>query len=160
MNTKFMWSVAFVVFCGWLAPLCAANAGEVLLDAAGIISGEQSFVDSYDATSAGVLTVTLTDFGSPGPSQELTAWVTSANGALTPTFGPGTETVQIAPGLVSLHWVGDATGAFPVVAFGLNVQFQPGTVSTVPLPTSLLLLASGLVVLFFRQRGRREPALP
>jgi hypothetical protein len=156
MNTKYLLGAAVLVLSGWLAP-GAANACQVWLDTSGVIRGEQSFVDSFTVKTAGILTVTLTDLGPPVTSKDLYGWVTSANGEESPTFGPGTESFQVGPGLVSMHWVGDPTGKHRIIKYDLELKFHPGG-SVVPLPTSLALLASGLALLFLWRRGHRAPA--
>ena len=68
--------------------------------------------------------------------------------------GASSESVSVAPGVYYAHWFGNAQGNFNEGVLGVNIQFQPNT--TVPLPASLLLMLSGIGILFGWQL-RRTP---
>jgi MYXO-CTERM domain-containing protein len=70
----------------------------------------------------------------------------------------GGDSVNIGAGTVYAHWFGDAQGPYNFGVLGVKIQFTPAGGTTVPLPRSLMLLVSGLGLLFGWQR-RRAPEL-
>jgi hypothetical protein len=142
----------------WLLPLAAARAGTVLYNSAGFIEGEQSFVQSFDITTPGTLTVTLTAIPWLDTISDLNAFVSTATGVVGSSWSGGSESIAVDAGTFYAHWFGDANGAFGLGVYGVKVMFQPNAISAVPLPASLLLLLSGLGVLWGWQR-RSENAL-
>ena len=147
-------ATGLVGFLVWLQP-AAAGAGEVILDSSGFISGSQSLVDSFSLPTAGTLTVTLSDIQWPDAIQGLNGFVSSANQVLVPDFGPGTESVSVGPGTVWVHWSGTGAGPLAIGAYGMEIQFQPAVVP-VPLPGTLGLLGSGLLLATLLSRPRRR----
>lgn len=143
----------------WVLPL-AAEADTVLYDSAGFIQGRQSFVQSFDITTAGTLTVTLSDIPWLDTIGGLTAFVSTPSSVLGNSMGAGTESMQVKPGMIYAHWFGDASGTYGVGVYGVKIAFQPSGVSAVPLPKSLILLLSGLGVLLGWQRQGRVRELP
>lgn len=125
----------------------------MLYDSASIIQGEGSYVQGFDITTAGTLTMTLTQIPWLDTVSNLTGFVTTPSGVLGTSMGVGTESFKVGPGMVYAHWYGDAQGVFDAGVVGVTVQFMPA----VPLPDSLLLLGSGLVLLLAWQR-RARPA--
>jgi hypothetical protein len=140
----------------WLLPLAAARAGTVLYNDAGFIEGEQSFVQSFDITSPGTLTITLTSIPWLDTISDLNAFVSTTSGVLGSSWSGGTESMWVKPGMVYTHLFGDADGAFGLGVYGLKVEFQPNGIPAVALPASFFLLLSGLGVLF-GWRHRRSP---
>jgi hypothetical protein len=63
----------------------------------------------------------------------------------------------VGAGTYYAHWFGDAQGVYNLGVVGLKIQFQPGA-TAVPLPATLLLMLSGLGLLFGWQ-SRKAPVL-
>jgi hypothetical protein len=144
--------VAGLIAFGVLAlPAAPARADQILYDSVGVISGAQSSVQSFDITSAGALTVTLTSIPWLDTISDLNCFVSTATSVLGSSFGPGTETLNVKPGMLYAHWFGDANGAYGLGVYGLKVSFQPNA-SAVPLPAAFILLLSGLGLLMGWQR--------
>ena len=133
----------------------SANASTVLYDSSNFVQGQQSFVQAFDITTAGTLTVSLSDIPLWDAVSGLGAFVTTSNSVLTSTagaksMGAGTASFSVGPGMVYTHWFGDAAGAYGVGLTGLSVQFQPG--APVPLPGTLGSMLCGLGLLLGWQR--------
>jgi hypothetical protein len=143
----------------WLLPLGSASAGTVMYDSAGFIQGQQSFVEAFNITSPGTLTISLSSVSWLDPVTDLNAFVSTSSGVIGSTMGPGTESTNVAPGTIYVHWFGDASGAYDLGVYGLKVTFQP-TASPVPLPTSVLLLLSGFAFLLIWMRRREVASCP
>jgi hypothetical protein len=154
MKASGFFASSLLALCAWVLPGGAA-AGEVLPDSITFISGTRSFVDTYDLTTAGTLSVMLSDIAWPGDLQTLGAFVTTSSGVVIPDFSPGKDAVIVGPGQVSIQWFGIGTGALKAGQFGLDVQFQPGCTTAVPLPGSLAAFASGLLLIAFLGRRRQ-----
>jgi hypothetical protein len=145
---------------GWMLPV-GAQADTVLYNSAGFIQGQQSFVQSFDITTAGTLTVTLSNIPWLDTIADLNGFLSTANGVLGKPMGVGTESISVQPGMIYAHWFGDADGTYGVGVYGVKVMFQPNGMPAVALPRSLLLLLSGLGVLFgWQRRTRAAPVLP
>jgi hypothetical protein len=146
------WLVTGLIAFGVLAlPSTQARADQILYDSIGVISGAQSSVQSFDITSAGALTVTLTSIPWLDTISDLSCFVSTATSVLGSSFGPGAETLYVKPGMLYAHWFGDANGAYGLGVYGLKVSFQPSA-SAVPLPAAFILLLSGLGLLMGWQR--------
>jgi hypothetical protein len=158
MNVKKLFAASLLVSSAWAAPFTAAQASTVLYDSATFVQGEQSGVQSFDITTPGTITVTLTDIAWLDVVSDLTASITTASGVVGTSTGAGSESFSVGSGTIFAHWFGDASGATGLGVIGIEVVFQAAN-TPVPLPASLLLLLSGLGVLFGWQRQRRE-ALP
>ena len=154
-------SVLLIVLCSlgcWAAGPAEVRAAEVLYDGAGFLQGTQSFVQSFNLSSPGMLTVTLSNVAWPQQLSSLNLLMTSSSGAMGPEMGAGTATFDVKSGNVFAQWFGTAQGPLNTGVYSMKIEFQPtsGTSGNpVPLPTSIALLLSGLGLLFwnYRQRG-------
>jgi len=187
MKSKYLLPGALLTMAGWLMPLvpaCAGtvrtnsggvvlansagvaltnSAGGVLANSVGFIKGTQIFTDTFDLTTPGVLTVTLTAIPWLDTLKDLNCFLTSpSGGVLGSAFNGTSETMQVQAGDISVNWYGTAgtagaTGtAFNIGVYGINVNFQ--ATAPVPLPASLPLLLSGLGALAVWRRKRRSVA--
>lgn len=130
-----------------------ATAAQVLYDNSGFVTGQQSFVQSFDISAPGTLTVTLGNVAWPEQLASLNMLVSSSSGLMGPEMGSGTDTFHIMKaGMVYTQWFGLAQGPLDIGVYSMKVQFQP---NVVPLPASLALLASGLMLLAWQRRQRR-----
>jgi hypothetical protein len=128
--------------------------GVVLADSVGFIRGTQIFTDTFDISTSGVLTVTLSAIPWLDTLQDLNCFLTSPSGGVLPgTFNGNVESIKVRPGDISVNWYGTAAGTFGVGVYGLQVNLQPTT--PVPTPASLPLLLSGLGTLWALRRSRR-----
>jgi len=134
----------------WMMPFCSARADTVLYDNSGFIEGQQSFVQSFDITSPQTLTVSLSQVPWLDTIKDLNFFVSTASGVVGGYMsGPGTESMNVAPGMIYVHWFGDADGQYGLGVYGMKIEC--GT-TPVGLPGTLILLLSGLGVLFGWQR--------
>jgi len=137
----------------WSLGSSPAQAGEVIYDGSGFLQGTQSFTDSFSVPTAGALTVTLTNIAFPELLSTLNLLVTSPSGLLGPELvGGGTSTFDVTAGNVTAQWFGTAAGPLQTGMYSLHMEFQAA--STVPLPTSIALFLSGLVLLLWQRRAR------
>ncbi len=155
MNIRLIVTMAACILC---ATLGRAHASEVLYDGTGFLTGQQSFVQSFNIIGPGTLTVSLSNVAWPEQLASLDMVLSSAGGSLLgPEMGAGSDSFHVDGGVVFAQWFGRAQGPLDTGLYSLNVQFQPG-VTPVPLPTSLALLLSGLALLAWQRRGRRIAA--
>jgi hypothetical protein len=147
--------IAALGVLGVSASFETVHADQVLFDSAGFVQGTQSFVESFDVTTPGTLTVTLTNVDWPQQLADLNLLVSSTNATLGPEMGAGTASFSVGPGDVFAQWFGTAQGPLNTGVYSIRVAFQP---SAVPLPTSIALLLSGLVLLIW-QRSERLTAI-
>ncbi len=146
---KLRWIMACLL--GWLAA-GTASASEVLYAGTGFLSGQQSFTDSFQMSGPGTLTVSLTNVAWPEQLASLNMVVGTTSGLLGPEMGAGTQTFDIkSAGMVYADWFGTAQGPLDTGVYSMNIQFVPAS-SAVPLPYSIALLASGLVLLLWQRR--------
>ena len=144
-----------LVFIAALAGMRPAAAAEVLYDGAGFVQGQQSFVQSFNITGPGTLTITMSNIAWPAPLASLNVVLGTAGGLMGPEMGVGSETFNVNSGVIFAQWFGTAQGPLDIGVYSMKIVFQPnGTV--VPLPAPILLLASGLLLLALWQR-RRNP---
>lgn len=137
----------------------SAQASETIYQATSFMSGAQSQTLSYDFTTPGTLTITVST-----PSNWLDSIIdpncffSTPSGIIGSQQNGMTDTVNIQPGLVSATFYGEAVGSFPFAAYSISIQFTPST--PVPLPGTLLALASGLggLLLWGRRGARRQQA--
>jgi hypothetical protein len=129
-----------------------AAASEVLYDNSGFLSGQQSFVQSFNITGPGTLTVSLTNVDWPQQLASLNMVLSSGSGGLLgPEMGAGTDSFHVDGGLIFAQWFGTAQGPLDTGVFSLKVQFLPNALP-VPLPASMALLLSGLILLIWQRR--------
>jgi hypothetical protein len=139
-----------------LAGSGAAHAETLLYDGISLFSGQQSFTDSFTLTTPGTLNITLSNIPWLDTVSDLTGFVSTSSGMIGNAIGAGTESLSVGPGTYYAHWFGDAQGVYNLGVVGMQIGFQPSGMSAVPLPTTLILLLSGLGVLLGWQ-GRRAP---
>lgn len=152
MNIRHLLSITACILCAALAG--RANASEVLFDSTGFVTGQQSFVQSFNITGPGTLTVSLSNVDWPQTLSSLDVLLSSTGGSpLGPEMGAGTESFHVDGGLLFAQWFGKAQGALDVGVYSMKIQFQPGS-TTVPLPASIALLLSGLGILVWQRRER------
>jgi hypothetical protein len=146
-----------LVTCGLMSAE-AARADTVLYDSASVISGQGGTTQSLDLSTAGTLTITITNIPWLDVVTDLTSFLSTTSGVVgSKMYTAGTESVSVGPGTYYANWFGNAQGTYNEGVVGVQIQFQP--VSTVPLPATLVLLLSGLGVLFGWQRPRTaDPA--
>jgi hypothetical protein len=156
-----IWKMLFIGLCG-AGSLAAASAGasEVMYDGSGLIRGQQSGMESFNISGPGTLTVELSNVAWPEQLGSLNMVVSTSGGLLGPEMSAGTESFQLTGGDVFAQWFGTAQGPLDVGVYGLKIEFQPSGVAPVPLPTSIALLASGLALLIWQRRHRKEFRLP
>jgi len=148
-------ATAVLSVAAWLMLIPGARADSVLYNEAGFIEGQQSFVQSFDIASAGTLTITLSNIPWLDTISGLNCFLTTSSGLVGSTMAPGTESINVEPGMIYAHWFGDAAGAYGIGVYGLDIKFQPNGVAAVPLPASLILLLSGMGIVFGWQRSER-----
>ncbi len=142
-----------------LAPVGSARADTVLYNNAGFIEGQQSFVQSFNITTPGTLTVTLSNIPWMDTIADLNCFLTTSKGLMGPAaMSSGSESINVRPGMIYAHWYGDADGRFGIGVYGLKISFEPNGTMPVGLPKSLILMLSGLGLLFGWQR-RAAPTM-
>jgi hypothetical protein len=158
MKSQPFFTALSLVLGVWALSIAAARADTVLYDSAGFVQGQQSFVQSFNITTPGTLTVTLSEFSWLDSISNLTGFVSTSSGVMGSTFGSGSESFNVGNGAIYAHWFGDAQGTYGIGVLGVKITFQPNGVTPVSLPAPLLLLLSGLGVLFGWQR-RAAPSV-
>jgi hypothetical protein len=139
--------------------LCAAAGqalgAQVLYDSIDLVSGQQTVTDSFALAGPGTLTVSLQDMQFPAPFASLDLMVSNSTALLGPETGAGTESFQITgPQQIYVQALATAEGPLGTGVFGLDVMWKPTT--PVPLATSIAFLGSGLLLLAWQRRQRRE----
>jgi hypothetical protein len=131
-----------------------AIADEVLYDSSGFVQGQQSFEESFAVTGPGTLTVTLSNINWPVSLANLNLLVSTSQGLLGPEMGAGTATFNMSHGgTIFTQWFGTAQGALDAGVYGIKVNWAP---TAVPLPASIALLVSGLILLGWMRRERGD----
>ena len=154
MQSKFLWALVLGLGIGAL-PMSRATADTVLYDGSGFLQGTESFAQTFNLTAPGTLTVTLSNVAWPQQLASLNFLLSSANGTMGPEMSAGTYSFAISSGgNVFAQWFGTAQGPLNAGVYSLKIDFQPQGGTTVPLPTSLLLLLSGLALLLWRGRAK------
>ena len=143
----------------WSMGALPALADEVLYDGSGLMRGTQAFSDTFSLASAGVLTVTLSNNAWPQELASLNLLMNSGSKVLGPEMGAGTSSFDVAAGMVTAQWFGTAQGPLDTGSYGLKISFLPSAGTPVPVPTSIALLLSGLGLLIWQRRPRRDDSL-
>ena len=114
-----------------------------------LVSSQQTNLYSFDAPSAGTLSISLKDWGFPVPLQQLTASILSQDqvlGSLNPLQSSDWSfEVPITGGGLFDAFVAAEAGSFNGLQFGaysMSISFEPAA-SPVPLPPALDLLLGG-----------------
>ena len=149
-------AIAATMLGGCAIPFGTAAADTVIYDGISLFQGQQAFMDSFTVATPGSLTMTVTDIPWLDPVSNQSFFLSSATGLLGSTMADGGETLSVGPGTYYAHWLGDAAGSYGMSVVGVSIEFQPNG-AVVGLPASLLLLLSGLGLLFGWQR-RGAPA--
>lgn len=154
MQSRYLWAAAIILGWGLCALPTRANADTVLYDGSGFMRGTQAFSDTFNLTAPGTLTVTLSNVAWPQQLASLNFLLSSDNGMMGPEMGAGTYSYNIAAGgNVFAQWFGTAQGPLNAGVYSLKIEFQPLGGTTVPLPTSVVLLLSGLALLLWQRRA-------
>src|ERR1700730_9975890 len=147
---------SILLLAAWALPAGAARADTLLYDGISVISGTQSQVQSINVAAPGLLTMPLSAIPRLDAVSNLSGFLSSASGLIgTNISGAGTESVNVGSGTYYAHWFGTAQGDYNLGVVGMKITFQPGAVP-VGLPTSFVLMLSGLGILFGWQ-SRRAP---
>jgi hypothetical protein len=154
-TNKFCAVLILLLTCGTAAQGVRANT--VMYDEASLLVGQGGGTQSLDLSTAGTLTITVTNIPFLDAVADLTSFLSTSSGVVgDKMYTPGSESVSVGPGLYYASWFGNAQGTYNEGVVGVEIQFQPA--NAVPLPASWLLLVSGLGVLFGWQR-RPSPEL-
>ena len=157
MNLQNFFATSLLMLAAWAVPSGAAKADTVLYDGLSLFEGQQAFTDSFTVATPGTLTVSLSAYSFLDPVSDLTGFLSTSSGVVgTTTIGAASEELSVSAGTYSAHWFGDPQGTYNLGVVGLLIAFQPSNVTPVSLPTSLVLMLSGLGVLFGWQR-RKDP---
>jgi hypothetical protein len=152
-------SVAGLAVAAGLSPGKAAHADMIIYDSMAVFEGQQGFTDSFSVSTPGTLTVTVTDVPWLDTVTNLSFFMSSPTGAVGSTLnGAGTESITLnSPGTYSANWFGNAQGLYDLGVVGVNIEFRPNG-TPVPLPASIILMLSGLGIVF--AWPRIAPSLP
>jgi hypothetical protein len=156
MELRRLLAIGILGIAAWGVSTSTALAGSVLYNTTGVIQGQQSFVQSFNITTPGTLTITLSNIPWLDTISGLNCFVSTTTSVLGTSTGPGSESMNVDPGTIYAHWFGDAAGTYGLGVYGINISFQPSGAAAVPLPGTLILLLSGLGLLLGWQ-GRRKP---
>ena len=147
---------AGVAVVALVAGIGSADASQIIYAGSGFMVGQQSFSDSFNVSGPGTLTVTLTNVPWPEQLASLNLVLGTANGLLGPEMGAGTETFDVTGGRVFAQWFGTAQGPLDAGVYSMSIVFNPSGIMPVPLPASVALLASGLILLGWQRRQRGQ----
>jgi hypothetical protein len=138
----------------------AASAATVVYEDVGFISGTEYYSHSFTVESAGTYEATLTDFVFPASFSELGFAMTTSTDTLFELDGPGSFQFAASPGTTYYASVfGVAGGALDLGLYGIDISnITAAGVPSVPLPGTLLMMASSLVVLRVLGRGAGSDA--
>jgi hypothetical protein len=147
MHMRHFLAASMLALCASSLPLSAARADTVLYDGVGFVQGNQSFVDSFNIAAPGTLTISLSDVPWLDTVSNFSFFLSSATGVMGSPTNTGTESWKVGAGNFYAHWFGDANGQFGTGVYALSISFHPD-VSAVPLPAALILLLSGVGLIF------------
>jgi hypothetical protein len=152
--------VSAFLLAAWAIPAGAARADSILYDGISLISGQQSFTESFSVTAPGTLSFSLSAIPWLDTVSNMSGYLSSASATIIPTTESDSptstfETYNIAAGTYYAHWAANASGVYNMGVVGMKLDFAP---SAVGLPASLILMLSGLGLLFGWQ-SRKSPAL-
>jgi hypothetical protein len=156
MRSQNFFAVTALLFAVGLAPLTSARASTVLEDSTKVMQGAQSFGDSFTVSTPGTLTVSVASIPWLDGISDFQFSLAAATGLVKPSMGAGTHSFDISPGTYYGMLFGDANGKYKLGLFNLEITFQPQS-AVVPLPSSLVLMLSGLGILARQWRRRQIP---
>jgi hypothetical protein len=133
-----------------------ARANTVLYDSTDVIVGEGGDTQSFDISGPGTLTISVTSIPWLDVVADLNCFLSTTTGIMGKTmYGGGSESINVGAGAYSANWFGNAQGTYNEGVIGVKITFQPA-VAAVSLPASLILLLSGLGLLFGWQPRRSQ----
>jgi len=153
--TKNNYSVSKILFIMFISCMSfSANASLVVYEDAGFITNQTNFTNSFEIEQSGNYQATLTDFNFPESVSNFGLAVTAATDiTFGSIFNAGSFSFDATPGTYYVHLFGVAGGNLNLGLYG--IQIDQLNMSAVPLPTSVVFLMSGLVILFAFGRGGR-----
>jgi hypothetical protein len=130
-----------------LALVNTARADSLVLAQSTLISGTESTSDSFTITAPGTVTVELQNLPWPQTLSSLSFMATNGTQVLSDwsTTSSNTQSFAVTPGTYFANISGTTAGALDLGLYSISITFQSG--APVPLPASLWLLASSLLVL-------------
>ncbi|MDT8383288.1 MAG: hypothetical protein RRB22_02635 [Gammaproteobacteria bacterium] len=145
-----------VLLMGGVA-LSNVQAATVAYEDVGFIRGVGYESDVFTVSSSGNYRVKLTDFSFPDYFEELELTITTNNTVINSLSGSGWFDFEADVGIQYFANVyGVAAGSLNLGLYGIGVEALNTPVSSVPIPASLLLMSSALVVLGGFGRGGRK----
>jgi hypothetical protein len=141
--------------------MAGAEAASVVYEDVGFIRGVGYESDSFTVASDGSYRVTLTDFSFPSEFDQLSLSITTYKSEINFIEGAGWFDFEASSGITYYANVyGVAGGPLDLGLYGVGVEALSAPVSHVPLPASLLLMSSALVVLgAFGRGGNKAEAM-
>jgi hypothetical protein len=138
------WLIGWAAVCAIAAPLARAD---MLVSETTLVNGTDESVAAFTVTTAGPITVELTNIPWPQALASLSFMLSSANQVISSwsTQTSTVETYQLTPGTYYAHVSGTAAGTMDLGLYSLSIGTQP--VAPVPLPPGAELLAAGLLLL-------------
>jgi len=139
------------------ASMVSVDAGVVYEDV-GFISGYEQVSESFQITRAGTYRATLTDFEFPVAFDFLNLNIVSSIKEFGRVSAEGSFIFEADPGTYYANLLGLSGGDLELGLYGVQVALIDGfdSVSPVPLPAPVVLLASALIMIFtfFRRTSR------
>jgi len=125
------------------------HAALVAYEKVGFIEGKGYYSDAFQIDTGGSYKATLTDFDFPSLFGQLTIDVITATQSKGKLAAPGSFVFDAQPGTYYANLLGVADGPINLGLFGVQIEsmdFSP--VAPIPVPAAIILLASGLCVLW------------